>query len=105
MTKVAWVRSHLPHDAGATFSFFSWRRGRRCSADTNQETRCSSNLVEAGDVDGLDELVEGLDSLLKVVGGDLEVLDDATNEDLLNAEGNRFLLVLSLPEEAVHLDL
>ncbi len=68
------------------------------------ETSVSSNLVEGGDVDGLDLLVEGLDDLLEVVSGDLEVLDDATDEDLLNAEGDGDLLVLGLPEEAVHLD-
>lgn len=69
-----------------------------------ENDHASSNLVEGGDVDGLDLLVESLDGLLEVVSGDLQVLDDATDEDLLNTEGDGDLLVLGLPEEAVHLD-
>ena len=69
-----------------------------------EKDHASSNLVEAGDIDGLNLLIESLDGLLEVVSGDLEVLDDATDEDLLNAEGDGDLLVLGLPEETVHLD-
>ncbi len=64
----------------------------------------SSNLVEGHDVDGLDLLFEGLDLLLEVVGGDLLVLDDGADDDLLNTVSDGELLVLGLPEETVHLD-
>ena len=63
-----------------------------------------SDLVEGHDVDGLYLLLEGLDLLLEVVGGDLLVLDDGANDDLLNTVGDGELLVLGLPEETVHLD-
>lgn len=66
--------------------------------------RRSSNLVEGHDVDGLDLIFEGLDLLLEVVGGDLLVLDDGADDDLLNTVGDGELLVLGLPEETVHLD-
>ncbi len=63
-----------------------------------------SDLVEGEDVDGLDFLLEALNLLLEIVGADLEVLDDTTDHDLLNTEGDGDLLVLGLPEEAVLLD-
>ncbi len=63
-----------------------------------------SDLVEGEDVDGLDLIFESLDLLLEVIGGDLQVLNDGTNDDLLNTVGNGDLLVLGFPEETVHLD-
>ena len=62
----------------------------------------SSNLVEGHDVDGLNLVLECLHLLLEVVSGDLLVLDDGTNDDLLNTVGDGKLLVLGLPEETVH---
>lgn len=41
---------------------------------------------------------------MEVVGGDLLVLDDAADHELVDAVGDGFLLVLGLPEEAVLLD-
>jgi hypothetical protein len=63
-----------------------------------------SNLVESQDVDRLDLIFESFNLLLEVVSGDLLVLDDGTNNDLLNTIGDGELLVLSLPEETVHLN-
>lgn len=64
----------------------------------------SSNLVEGHDVDGLNLVLECLHLLLEVVGGDLLVLDDGTNDDLLDTVSDGELLVLGLPEETVHLN-
>lgn len=64
----------------------------------------SSNLVEGHDVDGLNLVLECLHLLLEVVSGDLLVLDDGTDDDLLNTVGDGELLVLGLPEETVHLN-
>jgi len=63
-----------------------------------------SDLVERSDVNRLDLLIEGLDGLLKVVSADLRVLHDATNHNLVHTVSDGLLLVLGLPEEAVHLD-
>ena len=41
---------------------------------------------------------------MEVVGGDLGVFDNATDDELLNTVGDGGLLVLGLPEETVHLD-
>lgn len=71
---------------------------------TSTKTVASSDLVEGEDVDGLYFVFEGLDLLLEVVSGDFLVLNDATNDDLLDSVGNGELLVLGLPEETVHLD-
>jgi hypothetical protein len=65
---------------------------------------CRSDLVEGEDVDGLDLIFESLNLLLEVVGGDLLVLNDGTDDDLLNTVGNGGLLVLGFPEETVHLN-
>ena len=69
-----------------------------------ENDHASSNLVEGGDIDGLNLILETLDELLEVVSGDLGVFDYATDEDLLNTVGNGDLLVLGLPEETVHGD-
>ena len=63
-----------------------------------------SNLVEGEDVDGLDLVLEGLDLFLEVVGGDLGVFNDGADDNFLDSVGNGGLLVLGLPEEAVHGD-
>lgn len=47
--------------------------------------RGSLDLVEGGDVDGLDVVLELLDLLLKIVDGDLSVLDDADDLELLDS--------------------
>ena len=52
----------------------------------------------------MDLILECLDGLLEVVSADLEIFDDATDDDLLNTEGNGGLLVFGLPEETVHFD-
>lgn len=63
-----------------------------------------SDLVEGGDINWLDEVLEGLNLLLKVISWNLFVFDDTTNDELLNTVGNGSLLVLSLPEETILLD-
>lgn len=63
-----------------------------------------SNLVEGGDVDGLNLVLEGLDGFLEVISADLEVLNNTTDDELLDTVGDGDLLVLGLPEEAVLLD-
>jgi len=52
----------------------------------------------------LDHILHGFDLLLNIVGGDLVVLDGGTDDDLEDTVSDGFLLVLGLPEEAVHLD-
>lgn len=64
----------------------------------------NSELVEGEDVDGLDVVLELLDLLLNDIGGDLVVLDDGSHDELEDTEGDGLLLVLSLPDEAVHGD-
>jgi len=63
-----------------------------------------SELVESGDVDGLDVVLKGFDLLDEVIGGDLNILNDATDQDLEHAVGNGLLLPPSLPLETVLLD-
>ncbi len=74
-----------------------------CQDDT-LTNRCSSNLVEGGDVNRLHVVLEGLNGLLEVVSADLGVLDNATNHNLVHTVGDGLLLILSLPEETVHGD-
>ena len=74
-----------------------------CIGDT-LTNRCSSNLVEGGDVNRLHVVLEGLNCLLEVVSADLGVLDNATNHNLVHTVGDGLLLILSLPEETVHGD-
>ena len=63
-----------------------------------------SELVEGDDVNRLHFVFKLLDLLLDQVSGDLIVLDGGANDDLEDAVGNRLLLPLGLPHEAVHLD-
>jgi len=72
--------------------------------DDTLTNRCSSNLVEGGDVNRLHVVLEGLNCLLEVVSADLGVLDNATNHNLVHTVGDGLLLILSLPEETVHGD-
>lgn len=41
---------------------------------------------------------------MEVINADLIVFDDTTDDQLVDSVGDGFLLVLSLPEEAFHLD-
>ncbi len=65
---------------------------------------CCSDLVEDGDVDGLNFIFELHHLVDEVVSGDLIVFNDATDDELVDTVGNWFLLVVLLPGEAVHLD-
>ena len=64
----------------------------RCG-DTTSFLGSSSDLAEDSDIDGLDFIFEGFDFLLEVIGGDLLILNDATNDELVDSVGNGFLLV------------
>jgi hypothetical protein len=63
-----------------------------------------SDLVEDGNIAGLDFFFEGLDGFLEVVNGDLFIFNDTANNKLVNSVGNGFLLVILFPDEAVHLN-
>ena len=63
-----------------------------------------SELVEGDDVNRLHLVFKLLDLLLDQVSGDLIVLDGGADDDLEDAVGDRLLLPLGLPHEAVHLD-
>merc|ERR1712083_445044 len=66
----------------------------------------SSELAEDGDVDGLDDALEGLlDSLANSVSRDLLVDDGGTDAELLHTEGNGLELELGLPGETLLVDL
>lgn len=60
-------------------------------------------LLHGGDVGGLDVVLVVLDGLLQVVQGDLVVLDDTVDLDLLDTETDWDELV-GTPDKAVHLD-
>jgi hypothetical protein len=52
-----------------------------------------SNLGETSDIDRLHEVLEGDHLLFQVVGGDLQVFDDTSNDQFVHSVGNGFLLV------------
>lgn len=63
-----------------------------------------SELVEGNDVDGLDVVLERLNSLLDDISGDLVILDNGSHDELEDTVSNGLLLVLSLPDETLHGD-
>ena len=62
-----------------------------------------SDLVEGGDVDGLDKVLEGSDVLLKEVSADLVVLHNAADLQLLDAVADWNKLGRA-PKQSVSLD-
>lgn len=62
-----------------------------------------SDLGEDRDVARLNVVLEAFDIFGEIIGGDLVVLNDAAHDEFVDTEGDRLLLVLSLPHEAVHL--
>jgi len=63
-----------------------------------------SELVEGLDVNGLDFILEGGDSFLNEIGGDLFIFDDSADNDLENTVGNGLLLVFGFPCKTIHSD-
>ena len=63
-----------------------------------------SDLAEYGNIDWLYIFFDGFNSFLEIIGGDLSIFDDATNNELVDAVGNGFLLVFFFPDESVNLD-
>jgi hypothetical protein len=67
--------------------------------------RCSISLdlVESGDVDGLDVILELADLLLKLINTDFVILNNAADLELVDSVGERDELA-DTPQEAVHFD-
>ena len=64
----------------------------------------NSEFVEGDDIDRLNIVFKGLNSLGNEIGWALSIFDGGTNLDLENTESNGFLLPLGLPEKTIDLD-
>lgn len=69
-----------------------------------QRCCCCSDLVEDGDIDGLDLIFELHHLVDEIVNADLLIFNDTTHNEFVDSVGNGFLLVVLLPDEAVHID-